>query len=692
MLREEDDYHAHDYLPLQRDDCSESVAFLRSQGLTAIAERFSEHTGKELKAQLRMLREEDSDLRPWHKRQLIELVRDSTAHTLSLTQSSLRGNDLSGADTASEGGEAAADNGGEEEAVTARHSGNPADFQEHMHGFLMDFLKPSSTQEPDGAEIYHLNHMNHAGTSHQWTYCMLLWMRFAKDATFGESSRGQWRDLVCIARARQPEFLAGLDAILRQTATEHDLWSVEDFQLLGCRKEYAAAIFVTNSLVLHHLQRRADSLAIWKREVENNWFETDESAPAFLLRANRFLRQHLIEEMIILNQIVETQSYVAFMRMTRLASLLLFEYLESRKLEHELPQVGTFRRRLGTLFHGFVLFVSSSNRVFSLTKADVPAFRAIPTVREGLRCLSRLSSPAWEMLGPVKTARQQLTLFQERELDIPSKSERREVHKSFFSLFFPCFAPPLPAGGHQEDKEDESATNTQKVAGGSDPAHMKLPSVSFTNTADKQGTEVMTHYHDPWSETHRGIQCSSSSSSYLEKDSQPPHEKLSASVHRTKTLDEGSHGPSIEAELVILHKDEWTKTKETMVEDGVVRQQPAQVTSTTPVDSTTPDESLPPSPRTAALERMEKLEREIKDFATDLNKSPVPLSANGVHQGQQQDTDKMEDREGDNLARLFDGFLGLRIATANDTLSARKGVAASAGTKQVMFGPVFESS
>ena len=89
---------------------------------------------------------------------------------------------------------------------------------------------------------------------------------------------------------------------------------------------------------------------------------------------------------------------------------------------------------------------------------------------------------------------------------------------------------------------------------------------------------------------------------------------------------------------------------------------------------------------------MEKLEREIKDFATDLNKSPVPLSANGVHQGQQQDTDKMEDREGDNLARLFDGFLGLRIATANDTLSARKGVAASAGTKQVMFGPVFESS
>eukprot|EP00802_Teleaulax_amphioxeia_P006519 Tamp_06523.p1 GENE.Tamp_06523~~Tamp_06523.p1 ORF type:complete len:520 (+),score=79.96 Tamp_06523:1013-2572(+) len=519
---------------------------------------------------------------------------------------------------------------------------------------------------------------------------MLLWMRFAKDATFDESSRGRWYGLLRAELAREPKFLAELDAILRRQATQHDLWSLDDFQRLGCRKEDAAAIFITNRMVLHLLQRQSDSLAIWKREVENNWFENVESASSYLLRANRFLRQHLIDRTIILNQVVETQSYVAFMRMPRLASLLLFEYLEARNsiFDSASGAAGGSSSR----FHGFSLFVSSSNRVFSLTKADVPAFRAIPTVREGLRCLSRLSSPAWEMLGPVKTARQQLTLFQERELDIPSKSERREVHKSFFSLFFPCFAPPLPAGGHQEDKEDESATNTQKVAGGSDPAHMKLPSVSFTNTADKQGTEVMTHYHDPWSETHRGIQCSSSSSSYLEKDSQPPHEKLSASVHRTKTLDEGSHGPSIEAELVILHKDEWTKTKETMVEDGVVRQQPAQVTSTTPVDSTTPDESLPPSPRTAALERMEKLEREIKDFATDLNKSPVPLSANGVHQGQQQDTDKMEDREGDNLARLFDGFLGLRIATANDTLSARKGVAASAGTKQVMFGPVFESS
>ena len=71
-----------------------------------------------------------------------------------------------------------------------------------------------------------------------------------------------------------------------------------------------------------------------------------------------------------------------------------------------------------------------------------------------------------------------------------------------------------------------------------------------------------------------------------------------------------------------------------------------------PLESTTPVESLPPSPRTAALERMEQLEREFRDFKV----SPVPASANNVQQRQQQGNDKREDIQGDmNLAKLFDG-------------------------------------
>ena len=97
---------------------------------------------------------------------------------------------------------------------------------------------------------------------------------------------------------------------------------------------------------------------------------------------------------------VTTQSYVAFMRMTSLASLLLFEYLEARKLE-DASALGAAGGS-SSLLHGFRMFVRSSahlpgsKRVFSLTPADVPARRSLLTVLEGLMCLSRLSASAWE--------------------------------------------------------------------------------------------------------------------------------------------------------------------------------------------------------------------------------------------------------------------------------------------------------
>jgi hypothetical protein len=182
---------------------------------------------------------------------------------------------LSGADTASEGNgntsESDCELDCEEEVVAVRHRGNPEDFQEHMQGFTEDFLDLISTQEPDGAEIFHLNLDFHsAGTSHQWTYCMLLWMRFAKDATFHEYSRGQLYSLLR-TEDRKPKFLVKLDAILRRQATQHDLWSLDDFQRLGCRKEDAAAIFITNRMVLHLLQRQSDSLAICDQSGSAKW-------------------------------------------------------------------------------------------------------------------------------------------------------------------------------------------------------------------------------------------------------------------------------------------------------------------------------------------------------------------------------------------------------------------------------------
>ena len=59
---------------------------------------------------------------------------------------------------------------------------------------------------------------------------------------------------------------------------------------------------------------------------ENSW--------AFLLRANRFLREHIAQGISVVNpwHVVRTQSYVIFLRMPKLASMLLFEYLHVRKL------------------------------------------------------------------------------------------------------------------------------------------------------------------------------------------------------------------------------------------------------------------------------------------------------------------------------------------------------------------------
>jgi hypothetical protein len=105
------------------------------------------------------LQEEDFDgpdfafLKPWHKLQLIELVRDSTAHSLSPVlrddiHLSVASTDSVAGDTDSERGD---DAGDIFDDVVSKHPGNPEDFQGHHH---------------------------------EWSYCMLVWMRFAKDAYF----------------------------------------------------------------------------------------------------------------------------------------------------------------------------------------------------------------------------------------------------------------------------------------------------------------------------------------------------------------------------------------------------------------------------------------------------------------------------------------------------------------------------
>jgi hypothetical protein len=161
-------------------------------------------------------------------------------------------------------------------------------------------------------------------------------------------------------------------------------------------------------MVRHHLKGRTESLEVWERNVVKGWFEPEnvQNASVFLLRANKFLREHLVDGIQIIETVVKTQSYVAFLRMSKLASLLLFEYLEVRKLEDNSSQGPPGSERL--IFQGFSMFISSSSRIFRLTVQDVPARSVMSMVREGLKRLARLPAEAWEMMGPIRTARDYL--------------------------------------------------------------------------------------------------------------------------------------------------------------------------------------------------------------------------------------------------------------------------------------------
>jgi hypothetical protein len=158
-------------------------------------------------------------------------------------------------------------------------------------------------------------------------------------------------------------------------------------------------------MVEHALRGNENAKHKWRENVVQDWFHTDEPFSAFLSRANKFLRdpEHSINDMRIFESVVETQSYVVFLKMSELTAFLLFGYLEARKLD--------FASAAGaagggcTLLHGFTSFVSSEGHAFSLRKTGVSASNVIV---QGLQCLVHLAHTCWEIMGPVKTAQDYL--------------------------------------------------------------------------------------------------------------------------------------------------------------------------------------------------------------------------------------------------------------------------------------------
>lgn len=384
-------------------DCNEVVRFLEGKGLTKIAVQFSEAMGMELVEDLSRLQEPDlndadlSFLKRWQKQKLLELARDLAANALCLNES-----ELSGADTSDDEVSEPERSDHDLECIAIKHPGSPDDFQEHMGGFIRDLFEFMEVSEADRDTETETFDVPLSGSPCRWSYCMLVWLSFAKEATMSESSRKGW--LECIRSPTQDILLGNLTWCLKMPSTAHPLWARDEFQLLKCSKESAAAVFVTDCFVRHHLgESDRESLRVWQQDVTRDWFENEESASVFLVRANRFLREHVLDGVSVLQHVVETKSYVALMFARRLASLLLFETLEARKVH------GTSAGEdVGESLHGFRMLVSSSPRVFGLSAADVPAPGAMTAVFDGLRCLSRLTAQGLSAIGPATTCRQYL--------------------------------------------------------------------------------------------------------------------------------------------------------------------------------------------------------------------------------------------------------------------------------------------
>jgi hypothetical protein len=176
------------------------------------------------------------------------------------------------------------------------------------------------------------------------------------------------------------------------------------------------AITVVDCVVQQHL--RYAELHEWKTELVHDWYVSCSDAPeAFLLRANTFLRRVSIDGIRVLLKAFKTGSYAVYMKMSSMASLLVFERLEFTKHGCMLNMQGGKADAASATsaggnkcgrspLHGFRLCVSSSGRVFKLSDDDMPAPGVIRMTVLGQRCLVHLEAEEWETIGPMLSARE----------------------------------------------------------------------------------------------------------------------------------------------------------------------------------------------------------------------------------------------------------------------------------------------
>jgi hypothetical protein len=177
------------------------------------------------------------------------------------------------------------DTDSEDVLIAARNGGDCADFQVHMQSFITYWrwhLETDSAQESSGLGDL---------LSTSWTACMLVWIRFAHDATLEKRLRDKWLQATTNS-PNQDQLLSILTECLESPGTSHPRWSPAES--CECRKEHAAGIFFTDRMVQHALRRNETRKQDWRDKVVRGWFDNiDEPALDFLIRANRFFREDM---------------------------------------------------------------------------------------------------------------------------------------------------------------------------------------------------------------------------------------------------------------------------------------------------------------------------------------------------------------------------------------------------------------
>lgn len=75
----------------------------------------------------------------------------------------------------------------------------------------------------------------------------------------------QW--LECVQNPTQHKMLTLLGTILKAPGTVHPQWSRDDFKLLNCTKDFAAALYVTDRMVQRQIKGHPASVRTWEQDI-----------------------------------------------------------------------------------------------------------------------------------------------------------------------------------------------------------------------------------------------------------------------------------------------------------------------------------------------------------------------------------------------------------------------------------------